>query len=31
MADESKALVPIEEKQVVFYGDELIAVRVQEG
>lgn len=28
MADESKALVPIEEKQVEFYGDELIAVLV---
>ena len=30
MADESKALVPIEEKQVNFYGDQLTAVLVQE-
>lgn len=31
MTDDSRALVPIEEKQVDFYGDELTAVLVQEG
>ncbi|MFW6184880.1 MAG: phage antirepressor N-terminal domain-containing protein [Chloroflexota bacterium] len=30
MTDESKALVPIEEKQVEFYGDELTAVLLEE-
>lgn len=29
MADESKALVPVEQKVVEFYGDELTAVRVE--
>jgi hypothetical protein len=31
MAEESKALVPIEQKVVEFYGDELTAVRVDVG
>ena len=31
MSEEEKALVPIEERQVEFYGDELTAVLIQEG
>ena len=30
MADENKALVPIDESQVDFYGDELTPVLIQE-
>lgn len=30
MSDEKKALVPLEEKRVDFYGDELMAVLIHE-
>ena len=31
MAEENNALVPVEQKEVIFYDDEIVAVRVTEG
>jgi hypothetical protein len=31
MSDEERALVPIEQREVEFYGDELTAVRAEDG
>jgi hypothetical protein len=31
MADESNSLIPVEQKEVIFYDDEIIAVQVEDG
>jgi hypothetical protein len=31
MADESNSLIPVEQKEVIFYDDEVIAVQIEDG